>query len=728
MEYFIKASSILTIFYLVYFLFLKQETFFQSNRLFLLTGIICAIILPNILIPIYVELEPQTINSNLPQGVLIEPTEITSKFNWLILIPYTYFTVTIVLLGKFLIEITSIFGLIKRGDVRDSEDFKMVETIDPISPFSFFKWIFYHPKQFHLSELKLIINHEKAHAKQYHSLDVLFMELTCIIFWFNPISWIYKKSLKQNLEFIADKETQKSSQCQKTYQRLLLKTSLKNHHMALANPFYNSLIKKRIVMLQKSKSSKIKAWKYILILPLLGGFLMSFNTKEVFLTKKTEPTSTNQITVRASSTTQELNKIEGMFTNKNLQFKFTDLTRNSNQLIETISISTKKFNDSKFTKRLTINKQDNAEGIASFNISKQGDGDDILFQLADNKRFTQSNPTVLLGERTIGMLKEVEKEEKTLGDSPLYIVNGKPLKTHQIPSKQFTVDSSITLMPKKEAIKTYGNQAKDGAIIFNGKVSFDQNKTITEIIITKDFTEADLVKVKNDFKKEGIEIKFKGIKRNKTGEIIAIKITAKGTNLSANYQISTSTPISPIVIQYNSDGNKISIGNWKQKEKGESIYVIRKPQDDMVEIKVDGIGESDMIFIGEDGEKQTVKVAGTTKFRKKDSQEIIEIKTDKDGKVSKHVWVTKSEGQPMIWSSDENVEIEIDSEKSGDFFFSSPSNANPLYLINGKEVSKEDVSKMDKEKIESIDVLKGEKAVETYGDKAKDGVISIKTK
>ena len=725
MEYFIKASSILTIFYLVYFIFLKQETFFLSNRLFLLTGIIGALILPNVLIPIYIEVEPKLATSNLPQGVLIEPNEITPKFNWLLLATYAYSAITLFLLGKFIMEISSVFGLIKRGTVKHSEAFKMVETQDQVSPFSFFKWIFYNPKQFHFSELKLIINHEKVHAKQYHSIDVLVMELVCIIFWFNPIAWIYKKSLKQNLEFIADKETQKTSHCQKTYQRLLLKTTIKNHHMALANPFYNSLIKKRIVMLQKSKSSKIRAWKYILILPLLGLFLMSFNTKEVFVTKETAPIKTNIVTVSASSTAQDLDLIENLFSNKQIQLKFTDLERNSDQLIETISISTKKINDSRFIKRLTINKKDHSEGIASFNISKQGNGDDILFQLADNKLAPESNPTVLLGKNNIGMVKE---KDKTIGDTPLYIVNGKPVTTDQIPSKQFTVDSSITLMPKKEAIQTYGDQAKDGAIIFNGNVSFDNSQTITEIIITKDFTEADLNRVKSDFQKEGIVIKFKGIKRNSKGEITAIKIDAKGTHLSANYQISTSNPINPIVIRYNSNGNEISIGNWKQKEKGESVYFIRKPQDETVEINVDATGEDDMIFIGEDGTKQKVKVAGTPKFRKKGSEKIIEIKTDKDGNVSKNVWVTESEDKPMVWTSDENVEIEIDSEKSGDFFFASPSNANPLYLINGKEVSQEEISKIDKEKIESMDVFKGEKAIEKYGDKAKDGVISIKTK
>ena len=145
-------------------------------------------------------------------------------------------------------------------------------------PFSFFKYIVFNKTQFNDTELTHIINHEKVHAKQYHSLDIILVQLASALFWFNPFIWLYKKEIQQNLEFIADKEAQNISKCEKSYQTLLLKSSVPNYQLVLANNFYNSLIKKRIVMLHKSKSNNLKMWKYALVLPVLAVFLMSANT------------------------------------------------------------------------------------------------------------------------------------------------------------------------------------------------------------------------------------------------------------------------------------------------------------------------------------------------------------------------------------------------------------------------------------------------------------------
>ena len=103
--------------------------------------------------------------------------------------------------------------------------------------------------------MEQIIAHEKVHANQYHSIDILLTQLACVVLWFNPFIWLYNKDLKQNLEFSADHDTVNNAVCKKAYQYTLLKTSVPTYQLALSNNFYNSLIKKRIVMLQKSKSA-----------------------------------------------------------------------------------------------------------------------------------------------------------------------------------------------------------------------------------------------------------------------------------------------------------------------------------------------------------------------------------------------------------------------------------------------------------------------------------------
>nr|WP_262481145.1 M56 family metallopeptidase [Algibacter pectinivorans] len=136
-----------------------------------------------------------------------------------------------------------------------------------------------NPNSFNKTELQQIITHEKIHANQKHTLDVLIGQLACIALWFNPVIWFYNKDLKQNLEFIADFKTQNTFD-PKSYQSTLLKTTLAHHQMQFSNNFYNSLIKKRIVMLHKSKSKKVNLLKHTLVLPLLALFLIACSSKE----------------------------------------------------------------------------------------------------------------------------------------------------------------------------------------------------------------------------------------------------------------------------------------------------------------------------------------------------------------------------------------------------------------------------------------------------------------
>lgn len=54
--------------------------------------------------------------------------------------------------------------------------------------------------------------------------------------------------------------------------------------------------------------------------------------------------------------------------------------------------------------------------------------------------------------------------------------------------------------------------------------------------------------------------------------------------------------------------------------------------------------------------------------------------------------------------------------------------ADPLLLLDGKEISKEEMSKLNPKAIEAVNVLKGPGAIEKYGEKGKNGVVEITLK
>ena len=88
--YLLKSSAILGLFYLVYQLFLKQETFFSANRHFLMIGIVSAFLLPFVTITEYMEVIPihygGAVVTDMPE-VLLSARE---TFPWAILLLWVY--------------------------------------------------------------------------------------------------------------------------------------------------------------------------------------------------------------------------------------------------------------------------------------------------------------------------------------------------------------------------------------------------------------------------------------------------------------------------------------------------------------------------------------------------------------------------------------------------------------------------------------------------------------
>jgi len=151
--------------------------------------------------------------------------------------------------------------------------------------FSFFNKVFIGADN---QNIDVILKHELVHAKQLHSLDILFMELLKIIFWFNPILYLYHNRIVALHEFEADFKSADSDR--KKYFEVLLCEVLNCNSISFTNNFYNqSLIKKRIVMLQKSKSKKHGVVKYLLAIPVIVLSMTLFSTTVVAQeTKKLE--------------------------------------------------------------------------------------------------------------------------------------------------------------------------------------------------------------------------------------------------------------------------------------------------------------------------------------------------------------------------------------------------------------------------------------------------------
>lgn len=289
LEFICKSTGVLLLFVIVYQLLLKRLTFFNANRWFLLAGLLASVVFPFIEITqtVYVE-APQEVfvqeEIATPMAFILEQQPIETPqiepeptIDLRLLAMYGYLAVVLFFLGKMAVELASLVKLIRSGAREKRGGFVFVSLSRKLTPFSFFNYICYSEQEKNHEELALIIDHEKVHARQWHSVDLLLSHLYRAFFWWNPLAWIAKKQIGENLEFIADAVAKRQHAHGHTYERALLSRAASHMQPALANNFFTPFIKQRIVMLQKEASATWNAYKYALILPVMLVFIYSFN-------------------------------------------------------------------------------------------------------------------------------------------------------------------------------------------------------------------------------------------------------------------------------------------------------------------------------------------------------------------------------------------------------------------------------------------------------------------
>lgn len=262
--YFFWSSISLTIFYLFYLVMLKRETFFLLNRIYLLSTLCLSMVLPLLdlssLIPLQkVELMVSTLSviGGVKLAIVAE-----KEFNWLSIIYWTGVMFTAALL------------LIKLFGVK-----KQMKLPEKGSAFSFWRTKVIDQE---LANFVAIDEHENIHVKQFHTVDLLLIELICVFFWFNPLIYCYRSSLKCIHEYLADEHAANFASSKKQYAMVLFLQNFKAGS-ALTNTFYNpSLLEERIKMLQCEKSTAYSLWKYALCMPLIAlmTVMCSFNASD----------------------------------------------------------------------------------------------------------------------------------------------------------------------------------------------------------------------------------------------------------------------------------------------------------------------------------------------------------------------------------------------------------------------------------------------------------------
>ena len=284
-NYIIQLLLFQTLFLAVYDLFLQKETFFKWNRIYLLVTPMLSFIIPLLKLESFRQTVPQDYMVYLPE-VVINPQVLIEKSSSLEIIFGAASIIFYVGIGLFfilfLIRLTKILKLIFSSKSIKKDNYTLIVLDEKQSAFSFFNYIFINNNLLENQDLQ-IIQHELIHCKHRHTLDLLYFELLKIVLWFNPMVYVYQKRITLLHEYISDAEVVKETDKIEYFGKLLAET-FNVENISFINQFFkHSLIKKRIVMITKEKSQKMKQLKYLLVAPLLLSMLLlsSFESNSI---------------------------------------------------------------------------------------------------------------------------------------------------------------------------------------------------------------------------------------------------------------------------------------------------------------------------------------------------------------------------------------------------------------------------------------------------------------
>ena len=273
--YEVKVAVALAIFYMFYRLMLRKETFHRFNRVVLVSTAVLAFLLPLCIVTIHKPMElVQAVESAIieaeePLTLDLAPAVEASAPWWPTAIAALFWAGVGVVLGRALISILSIAGIVRQGTLVSEEDgCKIIVTDRDIDPFSWMRYIVLSQKDWE-GPHESIIAHEKAHIGLRHSADLLLVDLLSAFQWFNPAIWMLRADLQELHEYEADDAVLRAGTNIKEYQYLLIRKAVSKSGYSVANSFNHSILKNRITMMSKSKSPLVRGLRVLYLLPLV---------------------------------------------------------------------------------------------------------------------------------------------------------------------------------------------------------------------------------------------------------------------------------------------------------------------------------------------------------------------------------------------------------------------------------------------------------------------------
>ncbi|MDF2516746.1 MAG: hypothetical protein K0R59_2042 [Sphingobacterium sp.] len=701
LTYIIQVNLLLSIIYLGYAGLLKGLTFYSLNRCYFLIGGLFAFIYP------FLDLKSLFVQRGLDIGVVgeqisfyMEDGVVQEKLTLAGLVGMVFILGAALLFLKFLFQLMSLLRIHFHSTADQWKTYFFRNVFIPIVPFSFLNKIYVNKGQHMDAELIDIFKHEDIHVKGLHSLDILLFEMILVCCWYNPFVWFMRRAIRQNLEFLTDQQVLNKGIDRQTYQYSLLNVSKKGTSIGLSNQFNFKLLKRRIMMMNKKRSSKIELSKYAFLLPvfLLSGAAFTVSKAENSIEGVVEKAKETPIL-----TLDKVEKADGSVSVKvaGQAGELLQQAFGANEIaIDTLpKVKTGRASEFKKIKRSDIDFSKNLKYFIDNKLVSKADF--LAYPEEKLANYWASNDNELIKYRTKSSIDisqgailantiEMQKSSEAAGKKVRYVING------VMQEKGYTLGkidpnsiASMTVLTGPAGDK-YGDAGKDGVIELKLKEGTNVGKKVTELrgntigVITENNRPADAV-FYIDGKKADLAL-IEDLNREEIDDLVLLN----GASAVEKYGQEAQRGVVVITTKKWARENPDKIGRGTKELKsgnkvGESLPVLfyKKNEDNTAAKNMTSSGKFET-----DAEQAKAATFGARRMA-----DAVNLEPLGNKKIVRLRGVSKT----------------------------------PLYVVDG-QVQSIDQNDLNAADIESISILKNQSATALYGAAGENGVIIVTTK
>jgi TonB family protein len=386
---------------------------------------------------------------------------------------YSYLTGCLVALLMLVRGLFSVLLLTRKARSIPMEGFRLLVTEQEMPAFSFGRWVVLSQSDYDHHRLPLLA-HEQAHIRLYHFYDLLMLETVKIVHWFNPLIYLMAKDLKEIHEFQADDYTLTNGIDVTQYQLLIIQKGVGSQRFALANSFNHCQIKKRIVMMNKQKTSKAGSWKVATFLPLLALLLMAFGKSGE------NPPESKRTTNLIIQRQPEIQPVKEGITNEQLtEYKVSDQTKidTKGQVIK--SNGQPMPGASVLLKGSTIGTITDQEG--KFELKGiPSDGELVILHAGYKNKVMKATDKMMRITMEDGKSTPPPPPPpppvsaflpKDLDKSTLFVLDGKVIEKSKMEAIKLSEIETVSVLKNKSATDLYGEKAVNGVVQITSKSS-----------------------------------------------------------------------------------------------------------------------------------------------------------------------------------------------------------------------------------------------------------------